>query len=158
MSNSVFIRRKIQRKYFSWGHFWEKGFPSGVDPYLCTNVLNDLDEHILAKAEDKYYLSQDEVLEKALFLKKNRRKNGIIFLNSLGCISLAFKLNHEPVERPSRPWVNDIANKLQMDIKNEESLMKIVIFAVTGKSIRRSALYIPISFEIFILVTTFHSM
>ena len=97
---------------------WEKTGIRGADPYLCQYDLDQLEEIVFVRANDRHHLSPDEVTQEALQLKQKRRRCAINFLASVKCYTLSKKMLDEQPTQPSRPWVNTLTDKIEVNIKN----------------------------------------
>ena len=92
---------------------WKKGENMGNTSYLCNADLKLLDEEIKERASICKALDTVTVTDEAAKLKTSRIKKGAEFLRLLRCSRLASELENIEISPPSRPWVNDLLNRIE---------------------------------------------
>ena len=92
---------------------WKKGDSPGNNTYLCNADLILLDTEIKERAQVCKALDTVEVTDEAAKLKTKRIQKGIEFLKLVRCPRLASELDNIEIKPPSRPWVNDLTNRIE---------------------------------------------
>ena len=93
---------------------WSKGMKGGTEPYLVDSDLKLLETEISERAQMCKALNTITILDEAMKLKICRIQQGERFLSALKFPKLAAFLRNTEIEPPSRTWINNLQNKIDV--------------------------------------------
>lgn len=99
---------------------WEKGRTYGNEPFLSQPDIDALKDYISEQCNGGDPIDTNDLISQALFIRRERQKAAINFLDSINCNNIADELRDEEIDEPVRSWLNGHLQELESSIKSGE--------------------------------------
>jgi hypothetical protein len=106
----------------AFGEFWEPGHKGGAYSYLCPDDADKFKAILREKAQEMDSVTTPTALALARELCEARRPKVVKLLEAVGMTTEAEELRRRQIDDPDPTWLNHVATRFGISLKNPEAI------------------------------------